>query len=236
MKIAIVEDEKVHQDYVAAILEKISKKQNCMLSLRVFESAEAFLFHFEEAKIDAALLDIELKNMSGYELAREIRKTNSKIPIAFITGVKDYVFDGYKVDACGYILKPIDEESMLELIKKIQDKLSTSEKSLMVKTKEGIVSLWESEINYVESSDHSTIVNTTKGRYISSRKLSQWLEELSKDKFFKPHRCYIINLGLVEKIEKEYVSMKNDVKIPIARGIWKDLMKSYLNYRRKDYE
>lgn len=80
------------------------------------------------------------------------------------------------------------------------------------------------------------IVNTTKGRYISSRKLSQWLEELSKDKFFKPHRCYIINLGLVEKIEKEYVSMKNDVKIPIARGIWKDLMKSYLNYRRKDYE
>ncbi|MDU1413648.1 MAG: LytTR family DNA-binding domain-containing protein [Clostridium sp.] len=236
MKISIVEDEKIHQDYVASILEKISKKQNCMLSLRVFESAEAFLFDFEEEKVDAVLLDIELKNMNGYELAREIRKTNSKIPIAFITGVKDYVFDGYKVDACGYILKPIDEESMLEIIKKIQDKLSTSEKSLMVKTKEGIVNLWESDINYVESADHSTIVNTTKGRYISSRKLSQWLEELSKDKFFKPHRCYIINLGLVEKIEKEYVSMKNDVKIPIARGIWKDLMKSYLNYRRKDYE
>lgn len=78
MKISIVEDEKIHQDYVASILEKISKKQNCMLSLRVFESAEAFLFDFEEEKVDAVLLDIELKNMNGYELAREIRKTNSK--------------------------------------------------------------------------------------------------------------------------------------------------------------
>lgn len=236
MKIAIVEDEKIHQDYLVAMLQKIAKENKISVSLRVFESAEAFLFAFEEEKMDAVLLDIQLKTMNGYILAETIRKKYKEIPLAFITGVREYVFDGYNVDACGYILKPIEKESVSQLLCKIIEKLSLSKKPLIVKTKDGIVNIYENDIYYIESANHNTFLVTDKENYVSNIKLSEWIEELSKENFFKPHRCYIINLGMIEKIEKAEILMKNAAKIPIARGKWESLMKAYLAYRRKDYQ
>lgn len=236
MKIAIVEDEKIHQDYLVAMLQKIAKEYKISLSLRVFDRGEAFLFAFEEEKMDAVLLDIQIETMNGYNLAEIIREKDKEIPLAFITGVSDYVFHGYNVDACGYILKPIKEECVSQLLSKIIKKLSLGEKSLMVKTKDGIINLYENDIYYIESANHSTFLVANKGNYVSNTKLSEWAEELSKEKFFKPHRCYFINLGMIEKIEKTEILMKNAVQIPIARGMWEALMKAYLAYRRKDYQ
>lgn len=236
MKIAIVEDEKVHQDYLVAMLEKVAKEYEISLSLSVFEKGEGFLFAFEDENFDAILLDIELNTMNGYEIAEIIREKDKNIPLAFITGVSDYVFHGYNVEACGYILKPIKEENVSQLLDKIIKKIGTAEKALIVKTKEGIISLYENNIYYIESANHSTSLVTNKGDYLSNKKLSEWLDEISEEKFFKPHRCYIINLGMIEKIEKNEVFMKNEAQIPIARGMWESLMKAYLAYRRKDYE
>ena len=235
MKIAIVEDEKIHQDYLAAMLRGVSKDYGIVLSLRVFDSGEAFLFAFEEEKVDAVLLDIQLKTMNGYALAEIIRQKDKNIPLAFITGIKDYVFEGYNVDACGYILKPIKKESVYQLMNKIIKKLSSVERSLMVKTKDGIINLYENDIYYIESANHSTILHINKGSYVSNTKLREWVEELSEEKFFKVHRCYIINLGMIEKIEKTEVLMNNAAEIPIARGMWEELMRAYLAYRRKVY-
>lgn len=236
MKIAVVEDEKIHQDYLIAMLQKVAEEYEISLSLRVFEKGEGFLFAFEDEKFDAVFLDIELNTMNGYKIAEIIREKDKNIPLAFITGVSDYVFHGYNVDACGYVLKPIKEENVSRLLDKLIKKIGATEKSLLVKTKEGITSLYENDIYYIESANHSTSLVTNKGDYLSNKKLSEWVDEVSKERFFKPHRCYIINLGMIEKIEKSEVLMKNEVHIPIARGMWEELMKAYLSYRRKDYE
>jgi len=236
MKIAIVEDEKIHQDYILSLLENASLDLGISLSMRVFDSGEAFLFTFEDEKPDALLLDIQLKSMNGYKLAEEIRQKDKQLPLAFITGEKDYVFDGYKVDACGYLLKPINAKSVTQLLAKINEKVSSSGLSLMVKTKDGIINLYQSDVYFIESANHSTIIVTDSGIYSASKKLVDWEAELDQGVFFKPHRSYIINLGKVDMINKAYCIMKDRTEIPIARGQWEPLMKAYLNYRRKDYQ
>lgn len=235
MKIAIVEDEKIHQEYLLSMLEKAAEDEGIRLSFSIFESAESFLFAFEDQKFDAILLDIILNEMNGFSLAEAIRKEDGNIPIAFITGEKDYVFDGYEVDACGYILKPIKQESISLLLKKIKDKISLIEPSITIKTQDGIVSFYESKINYIESDNHNTNIIASNGKWVSNNKMSQWEKELSKEKFFKPHRCYIVNLNCIERIDKKNILIKNGTEIPIARGKWGELMKAYMDYRRKDY-
>lgn len=235
MKIAIVEDEKIHQEYLLSMLEKAAEDEGIRLSFNIFESAESFLFTFEDQKFDAILLDIILNEMNGFSLAEAIRKEDGNIPIAFITGEKDYVFDGYEVDACGYILKPIKQESISLLLKKIKDKIALIEPSITIKTQDGIVSFYESEINYIESDNHNTNIITSRGKWVSNNKMSQWEKELSKEKFFKPHRCYIVNLNCIERIDKKNILIKNGTEIPIARGKWGELMKAYMDCRRKDY-
>ena len=235
MKLAIVEDEKIHQDYLLSMLNIAADNLGINLSYNLFKSAESFLFEFEDQKYDAILLDIKLNEMSGFSLAELIRKQDNFIPIAFITGEENFVFDGYRVDACAYILKPIMQQDISFLLNKIHKKITLTKPSISIKAKEGMINLYENDIYYIESHNHKTNVITKKTEYISSNKMSQWEKILCGKNFFKPHRSYLINFYYVERIDKKNITIKCDVLIPIARGKWQSLMKAYMDYKRKDY-
>lgn len=49
-----------------------------------------------------------MERMNGMELAREIRKKDRNVAVAFLTNDPGFVFDGYEVEAVGYLMKPVD--------------------------------------------------------------------------------------------------------------------------------
>ena len=59
------------------------------------------------------LLDIEMGNMNGMELARNLRAKGDMLPIIFITGYSEFMQDGYDVEALHYLLKPVDKNKLL---------------------------------------------------------------------------------------------------------------------------
>ena len=54
-----------------------------------------------------------MAQMNGMELARKIRERNRRIQIAFLTGLPDFISEGYEVDALHYLIKPIQEKKAL---------------------------------------------------------------------------------------------------------------------------
>jgi DNA-binding response OmpR family regulator len=67
---------------------------------------------------DLIVLDINLPLMNGYELCKEIRKTNHKIPIIMLTalGTSDNKLIGFEAGADDYVLKPFDFRELLARI------------------------------------------------------------------------------------------------------------------------
>jgi len=61
---------------------------------------------------DAYLLDILMPGMNGMELARTLRATQPKAPIAFLTTSKDYALEAFSLDASHYIEKPLAKERL----------------------------------------------------------------------------------------------------------------------------
>ncbi len=61
------------------------------------------------------ILDINLPLINGYDLCREIRKTNSMIPIIMLTalGTSDNKVTGFDAGADDYVLKPFDFRELL---------------------------------------------------------------------------------------------------------------------------
>jgi len=72
----------------------------------------------EHFNYDLILLDINLPLMNGYELCKEIRKNNSKIPIIMLTalGAPDNKLIGFDAGADDYVLKPFDFRELLARI------------------------------------------------------------------------------------------------------------------------
>ena len=81
---------------------------------------------FQNEKFDLVLLDWMLPEMTGLEVCKKIRETNSKTPIIFLTA-KDTVqetVEGLKTGANDYIKKPFSFDELLERIKvQLRDKI-----------------------------------------------------------------------------------------------------------------
>jgi hypothetical protein len=113
LKILIVEDDEAARIYLSEILEHLSDE------ISIAESGEKALEILNiNAGINLILMDLKLPRISGFELTREIRKTNQDVVIIAQTA---YSFAGYREKAiqegCNdYISKPIDRELLLEII------------------------------------------------------------------------------------------------------------------------
>jgi CheY-like chemotaxis protein len=92
--------------------------QNSKYKLVCVRSGEDALKFFENHKADLLLLDIEMPDMNGYELAGEIRKIGQKAPIIFLTGnaKKENVTKALAAGAADFVVKPINKEVILSKI------------------------------------------------------------------------------------------------------------------------
>ena len=178
-------------------------------------SAEAFLFEYEEDKAyDILLLDVEMKNMNGIELAKRIRKDNNRAEIIFITSHFEFVGEGYEVDALHYLIKPISVEKLTQVLTKAAEKLS--------------VKLYESDILYVESFLHYIVIHTKDNEYKIKENISVFENKVS-DVFYRIHRSYLVSLKYITRISRTSVNIGN-TELPLSRGKYDNINRAFIEH------
>lgn len=85
---------------------------------------------FKNDNFDLVFTDINMPNMNGIEMIKNIRILNKNIPIVIFSAHDEveYFLNSIKVGIDGYILKPFDYEAVEEIIIKILDKISSFKK------------------------------------------------------------------------------------------------------------
>ncbi|MEK4320733.1 response regulator transcription factor [Bacillus sp. FSL K6-3221] len=112
-KILVVEDEKK----IARVLSLELEYEGYEVTVK--ETGMDGLQALEEDSFDLVLLDVMLPELSGLEVLRRVRKTNTETPIILITArgsVPDKV-SGLDLGANDYITKPFDIEELLARIR-----------------------------------------------------------------------------------------------------------------------
>ncbi|PQO47717.1 sigma-54-dependent transcriptional regulator [Blastopirellula marina] len=74
----------------------------------------------ENHAVDVLLLDIMLPEISGLDIARQIRQIDSKLPIIFVTGRDDSetTIEAMKLGAYDYLVKPLDVGMVQDLVER----------------------------------------------------------------------------------------------------------------------
>ena len=90
--------------------------------IRLAKSGKMALTALERLTPDLILLDIEMPEMSGFEVLNIILQNNrlKKIPVVFLTAhtSKEFVIDALQRGAKDYIVKPFDPDILRVKIKK----------------------------------------------------------------------------------------------------------------------
>lgn len=77
-----------------------------------FTKPSQALAFFRETPVALAFLDIELGRTSGLELCREILQIRPHTNVIYLTAYREYAFDAWKTGACGFLLKPLETETV----------------------------------------------------------------------------------------------------------------------------
>lgn len=231
-KIAICDDEQNQIDYMASIVASWSAHTGHNCEIRTFASAEAFLFEYEEDKaFDILLLDIEMENMNGIELAKRIRKDHNRAEIIFITSHFEFVWEGYEVDALHYLTKPLSAEKLTQVLSKAADKLSVEPPSVVISCDGETLKLYESDILYAEAFLHYIVIHTKDNEYKIKEPISVFENKVSDD-FYRIHRSYLVSLKYITRISRTSVTIGNST-LPLSRGKYDDINRAFIEHNRE---
>jgi DNA-binding LytR/AlgR family response regulator len=229
-KIAICDDSDADRQYVLHMVNRWAEGAGHAVHTDSFSSAENFLFHYaEESDYDILLLDIEMGVMDGVTMAKQLRQNNETVQIVFITGYSDYISEGYEVAALHYLMKPVKEEKLCEVLDRAAEKISKNEKVLTLATGGEMVRIPIYQIRYADVSGNYVTVHA-----LSDTTLKMTLGELEKqldERFYRVGRSTIINLTQVSRVTKTEIRLADQTAIPLPRGAYDGINRAIINMR-----
>lgn len=245
--ILILDDETLASSYLQETIEEVQKSSKLFYNFNVIcsNNYNDFISKMKNYLPKIVFLDIQMPGKNGLEVANDIRLNyknygynNENLPvIVFSTAYDNYAYNAFSVNAIDYILKPVNEEKIELVLKKIEvqynDFLKNSNDFIKVPSLGIEIDFPIKEVLYFKSDmKYTTVVSTQKDFLINKTLLV--LEE-KYPQFIKIHRAYLINPIYIQKFFKKnnhwYLSLKNHNEyLPVSRRHKQDI-ESKLNYQ-----
>jgi two-component system, LytTR family, response regulator len=177
-------------------------------------------------------LDIELPSGSGIEIAERTRLKQRSI--IFTTAYENYALKAFKVNACDYLLKPIEAEDLIKAVNKateeIDSKLPKDSKisSTVIKNKlaipssDGLVFIEHEHILRIEAdSNYVHLVLKDQKKITTCKTLKEIEKIVPQEIFHRIHNKHIVNLNYIKKYirgDGGFVLLIDDSLIPVSRS------------------
>lgn len=230
LKVAVCDDSRTDQEYVSGLLRSFAEATGRDIEIYTFLSAEEFLFRYAEEKdFQILILDIEMGNMNGVELAGKLRKDNHDLQILFVTGFPDFMAEGYEVDAIHYLLKPVTQERFFRAMEKAAERLKQAQPVLLLQENGETMRIVVNSIYFVEVFSHSCVLHTTDGNVECRTAISRLESELGSQ-FIRVHRAFLVNIEYMKRIAKTEILLENGETVPLARRKYSEVNLAFINY------
>ncbi|MES1220106.1 MAG: response regulator [Bacteroidota bacterium] len=193
----------------------------------------------EELQPDLIFLDIQMPGKSGLDMLAELPEKNFEV--IFVTAHNEYVLQALQFSAVDYLMKPVDEDRLVEAVQRVKKRLrkdkpaeqtetfihnmnkvaSPAEMRLCLPTLKGFTILKLEEIVYCEAQRSYTVFRLLNNKSITiSKPLFDYDNLLAGTVFLRIHKSFLINMMHVKEYirgEGGTVIMTNGMEIEVSR-------------------
>jgi two-component system response regulator LytT len=219
LRIGICDDESGARDALRFSIEHLLREDEGKVFYD-FSSGEGIVKWLikHPGELDILFLDVELGGMSGMETAKQIREHDANLMLIFVTGYPDFVFDGYVVGAIDYLVKPVKQDKLQQVLDRAQ-KLFEKRKpeTFTIQNAEGLYRIAKKDILYLYSEKRLVKVRTEAREYAYYGKLDDAQKALGSG-FIRIHQRYLVRAGAVSEIENSSVKIGNTC-LPVSRAL-----------------
>jgi two-component system LytT family response regulator len=231
IKCIAIDDEPLALQQISSYIQRTPFLEQVALCQSAFEALDILA----NTQVDLLFVDINMPDLNGLDFVKSLTQ---KPFIIFTTAYSEYALEGFKVDATDYILKPIGYEDFLKAVNKVKariqsvsetdDKMSTSNDSLFVKSDYKLIRINLTDIKYIESANEYVQIHIEDEKPITTLiRLKNMEEQLPKSRFMRVHRSFIVNLDKVKVIDRNRIVF-DKVYIPVGDQ-YKDAFQAFID-------
>ena len=244
MRILIVDDERPARDRLRRMLALEAGID------AIFEAADAHeaLRCLPECQADALLLDIEMPELSGIELAASL--PDPAPLVVFVTAYDEYALRAFDANAIDYLLKPFDQARLRRALDRLRERLAARShgktaaaagmppRQLLVTERGATRVVQVDDIEWLETADNYVVLHTAQGAPLLRQTLSGLLAQLGGS-FVRCHRRAAVRVKAVERIvplDKGYCELvlRSGAVAPCSRQFRAALMAALGQHPRPD--
>ena len=218
MRAAIVEDSEKDREALLSGIRRYGQEHGLVIQTDVFLNAENFLESYR-AVYDVVFMDIILPGITGMDAAARLRRLDAGVALIFVTDMRRYALQGYKVGAMDYFLKPVsyfDLKMRLDMIA-LSRKKSGDFLTVHV-AREGDRRLPLDDIYYIEVMNRDLTYHTSDGQITERRALKTLEKELAGQGFHRCSASFLVNLKWCQGGAGDTVTVAGE-ELKISRGM-----------------
>lgn len=234
--IALCDDQEYYRKQLYNYLLEYQKDKNIIIHINEYSSGGELLqaSFSQEGSYQIYFLDVNMPDMQGTTVAKELRNIGKNSVICFVTSFKEYAYDAFQVEAMDYIVKPINYEQL----KKFMDKAivlcrlhievqEAEKKYLSIQQRQTTIILEQRHILYIEKRRNQCVVCTNTEEILCYNTLKNLYEQLNSSIFMFTHQGYIVNFYHIKEIRSNMIYMGNNILIPVSRKYQEAIKKRF---------
>lgn len=233
MNIAICDDNPKIIGQLETLLLSFFEHDLNQFNYEAFLSGESLVDHLtkEESSFQIYLLDVEMKSLDGFEVARFIRERDQQAIIIFITSHVEWMPEAFEVNAFHYLIKPIDELKVKQVLTKAMEQLSLRKMILQFTIQKKVYTVYLGEVEYFESMKRKMIIHLKNGEeYEYYGTMKEVIDKVSTQLFTQVHHSFVVNMDYVQMKSGETIVLQSGREIAITKKFHQSFQSAYRKY------
>lgn len=230
MKILICDDEEKYIDILKVHIDEYMKTHYIQSTIETNTSARD-IFNGSDI-FDLAFLDIQMDEVDGLSLAKELKKRNEKIIIFFVTNYPEFQDDAMDLRVFRFFSKPFDVERLYSGLDKALEYLNECYVDIYINRGREHIRFFVDDIVYVKRENRCVIIVTKNGEIKTTQSFDCLCEKLANTYFYLVHKSFYVNLHYVEKYEYDEIIINGGQRIGVASRKQSDFHKYWFLYLR----
>ena len=234
--IAVCDDDAVFSKMLAVELRRLTvnslpESLDCRVT-GCFNSGKDVIDYLENNTINILFLDVEMKDMNGFELASVLRCKYPDMLIIFVSAYENHVFSSFAYAPFRFLRKSHIDEELGAALTAAVGKIMADHESAVFSTVDGQFEIRYRDISYFESARNYVLIHTRSGKTYKTRStLSQIVDKIDSRRFCMIHKSFFVNLENIRRVDGICSLTLNDgTSLMISTRRAQQFKKAYMDF------
>lgn len=228
MKVYLCDDE-------LKILEEMKSRVACHLpeaEVEIFSTGKGLLDRMQVTRCDILLLDIDMPELDGMEVAERLSLLERRPLLVFVTGHDELVYESFQYHPFGFVRKQFLEAELGKVLKDCKAELLQKKRHFNFRSAGNEVCLLLSEIRYFESEGNYLKIYTEEAEYRFRSTIGAVEVSLAKDGFIRIHKGFLVNQSAIRQFGTETAELTDGSVLPVGKTYAEEAKQQLMRYLR----